>query len=137
MDSPPISMIDAPAAAIALPAAIALAGPRLTPPSEKLSGVTFSTAIKCDRPISRPAKCGRATVKSSMALLAIFRSSARAKSCSQSIRLATYPSAPSAMTTSSWRKLACPPANLCWPPDVMMGRSHVGWQKGGTFGAAS
>ena len=40
-------LIDAPSAHMALPVVIALAGLRFTPPSVKLSGVTFKTPINC------------------------------------------------------------------------------------------
>ncbi len=45
VDSPPTSMMSAPAASIAMPRATAASRSRKLPPSEKLSGVTFSTPI--------------------------------------------------------------------------------------------
>ena len=54
--SPPTSMMSAPAAAIARPAAIAASGSRKSPPSLKLSGVTFSTPMTRGRSRLRPAQ---------------------------------------------------------------------------------
>jgi hypothetical protein len=54
--SPPTSMISVPAWAIANPARIAVSGSRCTPPSLKLSGVTFSTPMTRGRSSASPAQ---------------------------------------------------------------------------------
>ena len=58
VDSPPTSMICAPSAAIRLPCSTAFAVVKNSPPSEKESGVTFSTPMiieRSERSIVRPA----------------------------------------------------------------------------------
>ena len=54
VDSPPMSRMSAPSAARARACAIAAARPRCAPPSEKLSGVTFSTPMIRGRSRPRP-----------------------------------------------------------------------------------
>ena len=57
--SPPTSTMSAPAAAIARPAAMARCGSMCSPPSLKLSGVTFSTPMTRGRSSDRPAQVNR------------------------------------------------------------------------------
>ena len=60
MDSPPISIIDAPCDSNAFAWLIAASGSKNCPPSEKLSGVTLTTPIRWVADISSPAKFGLA-----------------------------------------------------------------------------
>ena len=87
VDSPPISMIDAPVSAIAQPAAMARAGPLCLPPSEKLSGVTLRIPIMCGRSMASPANAGRGAVSLSSAAAALSLSAAVASSSSGVVRL--------------------------------------------------
>ena len=80
-------MIDAPASAIARPAATARAGPLCRPPSEKLSGVTLRMPMMCGRSIASPANAGRGAVSLSSAAVAASLSAAVARISSGVVRL--------------------------------------------------
>ena len=54
VDSPPTSTMSAPAAAMARPCAIASSSAAKSPPSEKLSGVTLRTPMRCGRSSASP-----------------------------------------------------------------------------------
>ena len=59
VDSPPTSMMSAPAPSSARPCWTARAGSMNAPPSEKLSGVTFNIPMITGRSSANPAQCGR------------------------------------------------------------------------------
>ena len=107
VDSPPISKMVAPAAAICRPWAIAASAPKNRPPSEKLSGVTFTIPIIWGRSISSPAKAGRGRDKASSWASAASPAIWRAPSIVT--RAAIYPSS-RRITISRWVKPRDPPA---------------------------
>ena len=126
VDSPPMSRMSAPAASSASPWAMAAAGSRKAPPSEKLSGVTLTMPMMRGRSSASPPKGARARVRapswrSSASAAARERSQPQAMisdsgAKARSMRLPPLP--PSRTISSAAEKANRPPASgtaAPWP----------------------
>ena len=127
VNSPPMSMMSAPAASIARPAAMAPAGSLKSPPSEKLSGVTLTMPMTSGRSKAKPAHEARRAARA--ASCPATRPSLPAPCCvaqRRSVARATAAPirAPSrSASASTWAKARGPPASGSAVPSAAIARA--------------